>query len=189
MCTYRNKTSMGDRCAVIAPMNWCDAWLYGKKPEFCRPFTCMWRIMFAFSIGVFGGDEESSFFRLKFSGVASSGAESTSKSDSGELARPFWFGELVGMLNDAFFNCGLLGDDSDPVSWSVSVEMRWRFEPDEQNHDIKHYLVKSWRTKHLSTVIWTSEAIYWFAHSIPLNKIAGFKIPKSFIRGYFDINT
>lgn len=129
-CTYRNKTSIGDLCVVIAPMNWCDAWWYGKKPAFWPPFTCIWRIMFGVSIGVFGGDVESSFFKLKFSGVASSGAESTSKSDSGELGRPFWFGELdIGILNDVFFKRGLLGDDSEPVSWSVSVDIRWRFVP------------------------------------------------------------
>lgn len=34
------------------------------------------------------GDTESSRLRLKFSGVASSGAESTSRSDSGELGGP-----------------------------------------------------------------------------------------------------
>lgn len=66
-------------------------------------------------MGVFGGDVESSFFKLKFSGVASSGAESTSKSDSGELGGPFRFGEL-GRQNDEFLCLGLLGDDSDPVS-------------------------------------------------------------------------
>lgn len=65
---------------------------------------------------MFGGDVESSFFMLKFSGVASSGAESTSKSDSGELARPFLDGELfMGILNEEFFMRGLL-DDSEPVS-------------------------------------------------------------------------
>lgn len=65
---------------------------------------------------MFGGDVESSFFMLKFSGVGSSGAESTSKSDSGELARPFRDGELfIGILNEEFFKRGLL-DDSEPVS-------------------------------------------------------------------------
>lgn len=60
---------------------------------------------------------ESSFFKLKFSGVASSGAESTSKSDSGELGAPAGDGDkTVGNENDVFFNRGLLGDDSDPVS-------------------------------------------------------------------------
>lgn len=82
------------------------------------------------SIGVFGGDVESSFLRLRFSGVASSGAESTSRSDSGELGRPLQFGELVtGKQNELFFVRGLLDGDSDPVSWSVSFEIRCRFEP------------------------------------------------------------
>lgn len=135
-CNYRNKTSIGDRCVVIAPINWCDAWWYGRKPAFWPPFTCMWRIIFGFSFGVFGGDVESSFFKLKFSGVASSGAESTSKSDSGELGRPFWFGELaIGILYDVFFNRGLLGDDSEPVSWSVSVDIRWRFVPTQNSRN------------------------------------------------------
>lgn len=72
--------------------------------------------MLVVSIGVFGGDVESSFFMLKFSGVASSGAESTSRSDSGELARPFRDGELLmAILNEELFKRGLL-DDSEPVS-------------------------------------------------------------------------
>ena len=73
--------------------------------------------MLILSIGVFGGDVESSFLRLKFSGVASSGAESTSKSDSGELGGPFLAGDwAMGKQNEELFNLGLLGDDSEPVS-------------------------------------------------------------------------
>uniref|UniRef100_A0A1B0B6S4 Uncharacterized protein n=1 Tax=Glossina palpalis gambiensis TaxID=67801 RepID=A0A1B0B6S4_9MUSC len=45
-------------------------------------------MLFSVVDGVCGGEVESSFFRLRFSGVASSGAESTSKSDSGELGGP-----------------------------------------------------------------------------------------------------
>lgn len=45
------------------------------------------------SEGVDGGEVESSFFRLRFSGVASSGAESTSRSDSGEDGGPVRAGE------------------------------------------------------------------------------------------------
>lgn len=157
-CTYRSRTSIGDRCVDIAPINWCDAWWYGMKPVFWPPFICMWRIKFGFSIGVFGGDVESSFFKLKFSGVASSGAESTSKSDSGELARPFWFGELdIGMLNDAFFKRGLLGDDSEPVSWSVSVDIRWRFVPAieiQTKIDIYNCWVKKKKIMHSWTWAW-----------------------------------
>lgn len=68
-------------------------------------------------MGVFGGEVESSFFKLRFSGVASSGAESTSKSDSGELGAPWRFGDSAnGRQNDELFNRGLLGDDSEPVS-------------------------------------------------------------------------
>lgn len=47
------------------------------------------------SVGVLGGEVESSFFRLRFSGVASSGAESTSRSDSGELGGPVRVGERL----------------------------------------------------------------------------------------------
>lgn len=71
------------------------------------------------SDGVVGGDVESSFLRLKFSGAASSGAESTSKSDSGELGGPVREGDdnTSGNENvDEFFKRGLLGDDSEPVS-------------------------------------------------------------------------
>lgn len=81
--------------------------------------------------GVVGGDVESSFFKLKFSGVASSGAESTSKSDSGELGWPVRDGDesTSGNENWVVLWRGLLGDDSEPVSWSVSVDIRWRFDP------------------------------------------------------------
>lgn len=48
--------------------------------------------------GVWGGEVESSFFKLRFSGVASSGAESTSKSDSGELGGPVRAGERLPLL-------------------------------------------------------------------------------------------
>uniref|UniRef100_A0A1B0AGJ6 Uncharacterized protein n=1 Tax=Glossina pallidipes TaxID=7398 RepID=A0A1B0AGJ6_GLOPL len=48
-------------------------------------------MLFSVVEGVCGGEVESSFFRLRFSGVASSGAESTSKSDSGELGGPVVF--------------------------------------------------------------------------------------------------
>lgn len=70
------------------------------------------------SDGVVGGDVESSFLRLKFSGAVSSGAESTSKSDSGELGGPVLEGDdnANGNENDEFFKHGLLGDDSEPVS-------------------------------------------------------------------------
>lgn len=74
---------------------------------------------------------ESSFLRLRFSGVASSGAESTSKSDSGELGGPFRSDSPKGRQNDEFFNRGLLGELSEPVSWSVSVDILCRFEPDK----------------------------------------------------------
>ena len=76
------------------------------------------------------GDFDPSFLRLKFSGVASSGAESTSKSDSGELGGPLRVGDIVrGRENFVGFKRGLPGLDSEPVSWSVSVESRWRLEP------------------------------------------------------------
>lgn len=64
-----------------------------------------------------GGDLELSFFKLKFSGADSSGAESTSKSDSGELGGPVRDGDnCIGIVYDELFNRGLLGDDSEPVS-------------------------------------------------------------------------
>lgn len=65
-----------------------------------------------------GGDCESSFFRLRFSGAASSGAESTSRSDSGELGGPVRDGDdnANGNENDELLRRGLLGDDSEPVS-------------------------------------------------------------------------
>lgn len=67
---------------------------------------------------VVGGDLESSFLRLKFSGAVSSGAESTSKSDSGELGGPVRDGDdnAKGIAYDEHFKRGLLGDDSEPVS-------------------------------------------------------------------------
>lgn len=76
-----------------------------------------------------GDFDDSFFFKLKFSGAASSGAESTSKSDSGELG-PFLDGDND-RGNEKFFAfiLGLLGDDSEPVSCSVSVEILGRFEP------------------------------------------------------------
>lgn len=72
--------------------------------------------------------------RLRFSGATteSSGAESsTSRSDSGELGGPFRDGDsFMGSENRPALRCrGLLGDDSDPVSWSVSVDNRCRLEP------------------------------------------------------------
>ena len=74
------------------------------------------------------GDFDRSFFlRLRFSGVASSGAESsTSKSLSGELGEACCRdGESdSGIEYDLFFILGLLGEDSEPVSWSVSAESR-----------------------------------------------------------------
>jgi len=72
-----------------------------------------------------GGDWLSSFFKLRFSGVASSGAESTSKSDSGELGGPVRAGDklAVRLKSPATLGRGLLGDpDSEPVSWSVSFD-------------------------------------------------------------------
>lgn len=62
------------------------------------------------------GDLEFSFFKLKFSGVASSGAESTSKSDSGELGGAVRIGDDVLALKLDDLCRGLLGDDSEPVS-------------------------------------------------------------------------
>lgn len=64
-----------------------------------------------------GDLDASSFLRLKFSGVASSGAESTSKSDSGELGRSaVCAGDAY---NRIFGGRGLLANDSEPVSSSV----------------------------------------------------------------------
>lgn len=81
-----------------------------------------------------GGDVESSFFKLRFSGVASSGAESTSRSDSGELGGPVCDGDDDNITKGNEYAdedvClsrtpgGLLGDDSEPVSWSVSLQTR-----------------------------------------------------------------
>lgn len=71
---------------------------------------------------MFGGGDEllSSFFRLRFSGVASSGAESTSRSDSGELGGPVRAGDRLAVrLNNpaTLGGRGLLGEpDSEPVS-------------------------------------------------------------------------
>lgn len=86
------------------------------------------------STGVLGGEVESSFFKLRFSGVASSGAESTSRSDSGELGARCLCGDSTkGRQNDEFFSLGLLGDDSDPVSWSVSAAILCLFIPNKKN--------------------------------------------------------
>lgn len=75
-----------------------------------------------------GDLEDSFFFKLKFSGVASSGAESTSKSDSGELGGPVLDGDNDrGIENDLALIRGLLGEDSDSVSCSVSVDILGRF--------------------------------------------------------------
>lgn len=84
------------------------AWPLPKERNRCR-----------FSAGVFGGELLSSFFRLKFSGVASSGAESTSRSDSGELGGPVRAGDrlAVRLNSPATLGLGLLGEpDSEPVS-------------------------------------------------------------------------
>jgi hypothetical protein len=73
-----------------------------------------------------GDFDLSFFFKLKFSGAASSFAESsTSKSLSGELGDACRDGES-GIENDLLLILGLLGDDSEPVSWSVSAESRAR---------------------------------------------------------------
>lgn len=66
-----------------------------------------------------GDFDLSSFFKLKFSGAASSGAESsTSKSLSGELGDAWWRdGDIFsGIENDLLLCRGLPGDDSEPVS-------------------------------------------------------------------------
>lgn len=79
--------------------------VYGKKP------VAAWAVNR-------GDFDASSFFKLKFSGVfASSGAESTSKSDSGELGLPVvCAGDAY---NRIFGGRGLLANDSEPVSSSV----------------------------------------------------------------------
>lgn len=77
--------------------------------------------------------ELSFFFKDRFSGVASSGAESTSRSDSGELGGPLWDGERFKGIEKGFgFNLGLLGDSDPELSWSVSVDIRARFGPTEK---------------------------------------------------------
>lgn len=70
-----------------------------------------------------GDFDRSFFFKLRFSGAVSSGAESsTSKSLSGELGEAWlWDGDKV-IENDLLLASGLLGEDSDPVSGSVSAE-------------------------------------------------------------------
>lgn len=72
-----------------------------------------------------GDFDLSFFFKLRFSGAVSSGAESsTSKSLSGELGEAWlWDGDNV-IENDLLLASGLLGEDSDPVSGSVSAESR-----------------------------------------------------------------
>jgi hypothetical protein len=86
--------------------------------------------MLLFEVLWVGDFEDSFFFKLKFSGATSSGAESTSKSDSGELGGPFRFGDdESGKENDLALMRGLLGDDSEPVSCSVSVDILGRFVP------------------------------------------------------------
>lgn len=132
---YLSKTSTGDLCPPNPgpnpgiPCGYC--WWYGKNP--CKLFPACLKIPILSDDGVDGGDNEPSFFKLKFSGVASSGAESTSKSDSGELGGPLRFGDnSIGIWCVKFFIfiLGLLGDDSDPVSWSVSVEILCLFVPE-----------------------------------------------------------
>lgn len=64
-----------------------------------------------------GDFDPSFFFKLKFSGAASSFAESsTSKSLSGELGDAWLRDGEIGLENDLLFILGLLGDDSEPVS-------------------------------------------------------------------------
>jgi hypothetical protein len=84
------------------------------------------------------GDFDFSFFKHKFSGAASSGAESTSRSDSGELGGPVREGDIVlDIENEIGFRRGLLGVDSEPVSWSVSVDIRGRLEPTRKEEEKK----------------------------------------------------
>lgn len=75
-----------------------------------------------------GDFDRSFFFKLKFSGTISSGAESTSKSLSGELGDRFRVGDTDnGIENDFVF--GLFGDSEPELSWSVSPERRARLLP------------------------------------------------------------
>lgn len=115
---YLKRTSTGDRWeGEVETFCWWYVCWYGRKPRLLLKLLLL------------AGDWDLSFFfRLRFSGAASSGAESsTSKSLSGELGDAWWLrdGESDrGMENDLFLFLGLLGDDSDPVSWSVSAESR-----------------------------------------------------------------
>lgn len=94
-----------------------DGCWYGKKP----------RLLLKLLLLPAGDFDRSFFFKLKFSGTISSGAESTSKSLSGELGERFRVGDTDnGIENDFVF--GLFGD-SEPVSWSVSPERRARLLP------------------------------------------------------------
>lgn len=116
--THLDNTSTGDLWFGDVDMFgcWWNGCWYGKNPRL------LWRLLF-----VIGDFDRSFFFKLKFSGAMSSGAESTSKSLSGELGDWLSGGDTDnGSENDLFF--GLLGD-SEPVSWSVSAERRARLFP------------------------------------------------------------
>lgn len=72
-----------------------------------------------------GDFDPSFFFRLRFSGAVSSGAESsTFKSLSGELGDALLCDGERCIENDLLLPSGLLGEDSDPVSGSVSADSR-----------------------------------------------------------------
>lgn len=150
--THLSKTSTGERDGVGEPATpkpcwYCGGWWYGRNPKLLMALP----VPFPSPL-LIGGDPPRSgelfcvvlsFLRLRFSGATeSSGAESTSRSDSGELGGPLRVGEsFIGRENKPVFSRGLLGDDSDPVSWSVSVDSRCRLDP-VQEETIKLHLTK-----------------------------------------------
>lgn len=76
---------------------------------------------------VSGGETESSFFTLRFSGVSISGVESTSKSDPDD---PKLLSVLRRGEREPLAGGGLLGGgDSEQVSLFESLMMRARFDP------------------------------------------------------------
>lgn len=113
--TNLKRTSTGDRwVGEVDTFGWWYGCWYGKKPKLVLKLLLP------------AGDfDRSFFFKLRFSGVASSGAESsTSRSLSGELGDAWCRDGDNGIEYDLLLTRGLLGEDSDPVSWSVSAESR-----------------------------------------------------------------
>lgn len=125
---YLKRTSTGDRwVGEVETFGWWYGCWYGRKP----------RLLLKLLLPA-GDFDLSFFFKLKFSGAASSVAESsTSRSLSGELGDA-WLrdGDSDNGIENLLLTRGLLGDDSEPVSWSVSADSRARLFPTGRNRKL-----------------------------------------------------